>query len=135
MCHPRNVVHNLYNEKHSLYKFNTEVAEKNALTKEQIHKNVQNRTHGKIETIYDIRTVLVYYNMFNYKKHKLADICLPPYIEKDMYLLFIKNLQEYFEGKTLSIVKLNEEYIYLYYENECVNTMINNMIVYNITKR
>ena len=142
MCYSRNIKVNFHRQLHTLERFNVEVQEhKTNLTasevqnaKLKLHESVNSPSYGDIICIYDIRTILVQYNSLQCKRQKLADICLPPYINDDIYLMIIKYLREYFEKKVFKIVHLQDDYIYLYYEDECINTMINNMIVFHCTR-
>jgi hypothetical protein len=138
MCYAKNVRHNFHSQSHSLTRFDVEIQEhkkqSQKFAKCDIHGCVSNPTYGIVKVIYDIRTLLIDYNTFNCKKYKMADICLPPYISDDIYLMLIKYLNEYFDKKGCKIVQLYDDYVYLYYEDECVNTMINNMIVYHCSR-
>lgn len=131
MCFAENVIHNLYSQHHSTSKFDEEVQEH--LSASRPHINRQNMTTGTVHTLYDIRTVKICYGLMNYKRQKLADISLPPYIDENIYLKIINIISEYLTDKTFSILPLDNGYIYMYYKQECVNTLINNLIIYHTT--
>lgn len=152
MCKAENVIHNLYRQHHTIEKFDVEVEEhktpsslqhllhKPSLLGSILEKVVDTVCHfhyhtntGIVETIYDIRTVKVHYGSMCYKKQKLADISMPPYIDLEKYLYIIRHLQDFFNDKKMTINHINDEYIYIYYNGECVNNMINNMIVFSLT--
>lgn len=123
MCHAINVLHNTYVRHHTIYKYDDEHVE-------SVHATHRPRTvKGRVHIIYDISTVQIHYGYMSYKTQKLADVSMSPYIPDDVLLRIIKDLETFFTDKTLEIVKLNEKFVYLYYNQECINTMINNMIM------
>ena len=128
MCKAVNVIYNFYMQHHTIDKFDVEVREQKKVKKSE---QTTIRT-GTVDTIYDIRTVKIRYASTSYKIQKMADVCLPPYIDVDKYMKIIDHLQDYFDKKSFSIMS-HDDYIYLYYKGELVNNMINNMIVYYLT--
>ena len=60
---------------------------------------------------------------------------MSPYINDKIYLEIIKKMQILFDNKKISILELDSEKVYLYYNNECINNKINNIItLYDINK-
>lgn len=133
MCRiSRDILHNLYITPRNLE--SSKLCEDSIkLTSYDLHDRVQrqNIRRATITCIYDIRTIYIYYHIFDGKKQKLADVVMSPYIEKDIYITIIKFLAEFFTNKKFSIVSLDNDYVYLYYNQECINTMINNVILYH----
>lgn len=132
MCKCKNIIHNLYCAQHSCYKFESETQERQRkFDIHELHLNVQKVHTARICTIYDIRTIKIKYNRaISCKTCKLADIILPPYVDEITYLYMIHYLEEYFHDKEFKIVELRDQHVYVYHDNECINTMINNMITY-----
>ena len=115
---------------HDMNKSN--IGECSHITSTSLYERVQthNIRRGTVTNIYDIRTIRIYYNIFDAKKQILADIIMPPYIPEDIYTSIIHDLVNFFTDKQLSIVALDNNYVYLYHNKECINTMINNIITY-----
>ena len=130
MCKARNIIHNFYRRGHSLFEFKD--AKTPTTSIETLQKNVHHSSKCSIHSIYDIQTLCISYtHCFEYKRQKLADIKMSPYMDEHSYLSVIEYLQSYFHNKTFTVVQLNADYIYLYYDGECVNTLINNIITYH----
>lgn len=131
MCrrsNPTTILHNLYYKAHSLFQFNHSLS---LVSPEDLHTQVQSLSTCTVHNIYDIETVQLHYKYsLQYKKQKLADIQISPYMDEHSYLDIINYLESYFDGKTFSVVNLDADNIYLYYDGECVNTIMNNIVTY-----
>lgn len=135
MCKANNVIHNFYTQHHTIDKFDVEVQERRRMSSQPQTYSKPIIQTGIVDTIYDIRTVKIRYGSMYCKKQKLADICMPPYMDDEKYLLIIKELRKYFDCKKMSIITEYDNYVHLYCNGENVNTMINNMIVYYLMKK
>ena len=152
MCKIANVLHNLYHTQHGLHNFttNAEHASHAPHTSHATHATHATHAsqashapksssliskkieHGQVRCIYDIQTVQISYkHSFDYRKQKLADINVSPYIDENFYLSIIDQMKQFFEDKLISVIHLDAEHVYLYYNGECINTMINNMITWH----
>jgi len=91
--------------------------------------NVHHPKHGTIRSIYSLDSVQVRYSFNDYKKEKIEGINVSPYLDKRTYEHMIHELQMYVKDKNFTIVQNNG--LYLYYDDVCLNTFINNMIIYH----
>ncbi len=118
------LIHNFHCEPHTTEKFtqnhNTPIISKKT-------------TLATVSHIYDIRTIRICAPSAS-KTTKIAEITMPPYISDDDYVYMIKYLQKYFTNKTFTVLEGVDDCIHMYYDGEYVNTMINNMIVFVMTR-
>lgn len=119
-----NKLHNLYYFHHTLDRVQNTVVE---------NRNIPNHVlmHGTIHTVYDLMTVKIRYDYGIYKKQTLADIVIPSYINERIYCKIIDDISNYMNNKRFTIMESSENVVHLYYENESVNVLINNMILYH----
>ncbi len=68
------------------------------------------------------------YDFAQYKTEKIKDIIISPYIDKRIYNDMLDELEKFVKNKIFTVI--NDDGVYLYYDDICVNTMINNMIFY-----
>lgn len=121
MCHPpKNEFHTLYYAHHSLDRIEEDIR----------RHHLDGYKKGTVFSLYDLRTVRIRYDYGNYQKQRLADIIIPAYIHESKYHKIIQDLTRYFDNKEFSILQEDDDYVYLYHDGECVNTLINNLIVY-----
>jgi hypothetical protein len=84
---------------------------------------------GTVCTIYDIACVKIRYGYANYKTQKLAEINIPPYINESKYISLLDDLAKYMHNKVFKILQIDADTIYMYYDDMCINTLINNMLL------
>ncbi len=68
------------------------------------------------------------YDFAQYKTEKIKDIIISPYIDKHIYNDMLDELEKFVKNKIFTVIY--DDGVYLYYDDICVNTMINNMIFY-----
>ncbi len=100
----------------------------------QLQYNVKHAKHGNVLKVFNMNKMQIRYSFIDYKTEKLADIePLSVYMDKDIQNTMMKELKAYVEDKIFLIVKNDDKHhtIYLYHDGMCINTIINNMIMYH----
>lgn len=124
MCIHQYAIHNLYSKMHDISRFNCVY-----LSPNNLKYNCRHYYEGTLMSFIDIETIFIRLNFICYKKVKLADINIPPYIEGKVYLDIIDYFEDMLKNKKVQIVTIEKDYIYMYYNKQSINTMINNYII------
>ncbi len=92
--------------------------------------NIHHPKHATCLKVISLNSIKLRYDFASYKTEKIKDIIISPHINKMKYNEMLNELKAFFKNKTFTVI--NDNGVYLYYDDICVNTMINNMIVYYI---
>lgn len=86
----------------------------------------------QIAKIYDMNSCEIRYNLLSYKRERIKEIIIPPYIKKNTLKKILYDINEIIKNKSFKIKRLKKGgSIYLYEDDSILNNEINNIITYH----
>lgn len=96
---------------------------------QRLHYNSHHPYSAILINFIDLYTVKIRYSFIFHKTLQLADINIPPYINEKNYINLISKFEDILKNKQIKVVHINDNFVYLYCNDTCINTEINNVIL------